>query len=248
LRLQHVADAEIASHRAVPFVAVVPVQNYLPRMRDGECINAVNRPQVETTLTTNVRRVVEHDFRVDRDRTGWAVMGYSTGGFCALNILTRHPNEYSAAVSLSGYDQPYVDRTTGDLFGHSVAAEQGNDPLWRIRHSPSAQPISMLLAASRDDAKPWREAQQLAAAVRAPSHAYLLLLTRGAHNLPTWRAMEPSSFDWLSRMLAPPLSPAAGADGRTPVPYKGRPVVRSVRALADRRRVNAPLGPHSNSP
>jgi dienelactone hydrolase len=229
LRLQQVLDDEIASNRALPFVAVVPTQNYLPRLHDGECINAVHGPQVETTLTVNVRRVLEHDLRVDRGRTGWAAMGYSTGGFCALNIVTRHPNVYSAAVSLSGNDTPYVDRTTGHLFGHSVAAEHSNNPLWRFRHG-LAPPISMLLAAARHDTVPWHEALRLAAAVRPPARASLLLLPRGAHNLPTWRAMEPAAFDWLSQLLAPPLGPSARVDGHSPVPYRGVPTPPLARA------------------
>jgi S-formylglutathione hydrolase FrmB len=217
-------------------VAVVPTQNYLPGLHDGECINAVNGPQVETTLTVNVRRVLERDLRVDRDRAGWAAMGYSTGGFCALNIVIRHPTTYIAAVSLSGYDRPYVDGTTGHLFGHSVAAEHANDPLWRIQHG--APPVSLLLAASRHDKTPWHQATELAAAVRSPTHVSVLLIRRGAHNLPTWRAMEPAAFDWLSHLLAPPLGPSALAGGQSPVPYRRAPtppVVQAGRRYAVKR-------------
>ena len=222
LRLQQIADREIGSRRSVPFVAVIPVQNYLPRLHDGECINAVGGPQVETTLTVNVRRVIEHDFRVDRGRAGWSVMGYSTGGFCALNIAMRHPSWYGSAVSLSGYDQPYIDRTTGALFGTSSSAEHLNDPLWRARHL-RAPSISILLTASRPDVRTWRDAYQLAAAARAPTRAFLLMLPRGGHNFATIRDVVPAAIDWLGQLLSLPLAPPARAGGLAPEPYHRTP-------------------------
>jgi putative esterase len=241
LNLQATLDGEISSRRSLPFVAVIPVQNYLPGVHDGECINAVNGPQVESTLTTNVRRVIERDFRVDRGRSGWAVMGYSTGGFCALNIAFRHASWYSAAVSLSGNVHPYIDHTTGDLFGNSTAARDSNDPVWRASHLPGP-PISILLAASRGDPGAWLSAVTLAADVHAPTRASTLLLPGGAHNAHTWRAMEPVAFDWLSRLLAVPLGLPVLAEGRGPVPYHGHlpyhpyptkrpPLVRASRHL-----------------
>ena len=228
LRLQQVLDTEINSHRAEPFVAVVPTQNYLGGLHDGECINAVHGPQVETTLTVNVQRVVERDFRVQRDRSGWAVLGYSTGGFCALNVGMRHPSMYSAAVSMSGNVQPYVDYTTGDIFGHSAAAEHSNDPLWRAQHLPGP-PISVLIAASRADPGAWNGALTLGAALRAPTRTSLLMLPHGAQSVTVWRVMEPVAFDWLSHILAAPLADEVLAEGRSPVPDRDLLGVHHVR-------------------
>jgi hypothetical protein len=242
LHLQKILDTEIASHRAVPFIAVVPTQNYLPGMHDGECINAVDGPQVESTLTTNVRQVIEHDFRAARDRSSWAVMGYSTGGFCALNIAIRHPSQYSVGVSLSGYDHPYVDATTGDLFKHNLAVRNLNDPLWRLQHL-RPPPISLLLAASHFDKQAWRDAIELAGAVRAPTKVSALLLRRGAHNIPTWKAMEPTAFDWLSHLLAQPLAATASAFGQAPVPYEHQSAKRH-HIVPTRHRIGPPLAAH----
>lgn len=43
-------------------------------------------------------------------------MGYSTGGFCAVNLAIRHPDQFSAAVSLSGYFHAVTDNSTGDIY------------------------------------------------------------------------------------------------------------------------------------
>jgi enterochelin esterase-like enzyme len=234
LNVQAILDREIASHRTIPLIAVMPTQNYLPARHDGECINAVHGPQVETTLTVNVRRVIEHDFRVNRDRTAWAVMGYSTGGFCALNISLRHPSMYGSAVSLSGNVHPYIDHTTGHLFGRSLAAEDSNDPVWRAQKLPP--PVSLLLAASRQDVGAWRGALAMAAAVRPPTRVSLLELPRGGHDGAVWRIMEPVAFDWLAHVIPPPIAESVLAEGRAPIPY--RPVRPQVSpALAARHRV-----------
>jgi enterochelin esterase-like enzyme len=262
LSIQHILDGEIAQNRASPFIAVMPVHNYVPRRRDGECVNAAHGEQVETTLTVNVRQEMEHDFRVATDRNGWAIMGYSTGGFCALNIAMRHPDLFAAGASLSGNVEPYVDRSTGDLFGNSEALRLANDPLWRAKHLPGA-PVSLLLAASRQDVSAWRGVLALGAAVRAPTRAYTFVLPHGGHNMGVWRAMVPVALDWLSRMVDPPLADPSLASGVGPVAAHGGPSMPGPPPLAHHRRARPPVaqppsarshrsrlraGPRSNTP
>lgn len=218
MRVQQVLDAEMATHRAVPFIAVIPDQNYSGHIHDGECVNAVGGAQVETTLTTNVQKVIDHSFRADS--TGWGAMGYSTGGYCALNVGMRHPSVYRAIVSMSGNISPYVDRSTGAIFGHSLSDQHANDPLWLAEHRPSP-PISVLLAASHGDYLAWRAAETMGAAFRSPARVSMLMVPRGGHSFLVWRAMEPVAFDWISRLLPEPLSPPAMAEHRGVVPYRG---------------------------
>jgi len=232
LDVQQIADKEIAAGRAVPFVAVMPNSNYMPH-HDGECINAVGGDQFETTLTVNVRQAMERDFRVSSDRSSWAVAGVSAGGFCALNIAIRHPEMFAAAVSMSGYDHPYIDWTTGALFGHSVAARDANDPLWRLTHLPAPN-LALLLASSRQDVTTHVEANQLAAAARPPTRVDLLTVPRGGHNFHVWVAMEPTVYDWLSRIVAAPLAPGSLAEGVKPTTEPNAPLPTTRTRLAQR--------------
>jgi S-formylglutathione hydrolase FrmB len=232
LDVQQIADQEIAAGRAVPFVAVIPTTNYVPH-RDGECINAVGGHQVETTLTVNVRRAMERDFRVSSDRSSWAVAGVSTGGFCAVNIALRHPDMFAAAVSMSGYDHPYIDSMTGALFGHGVAARDANDPLWRLTHLPAPN-IALLLGNSRQDVTSHVDATELAAAARPPTRVDLLTVPRGGHNFHVWVAMEPTVYDWLSHIVAAPLAPAALAEGVKPTTEPNVPLPATRTRLAQR--------------
>ncbi len=204
LNVQKVLDAAIARHQVVPLIAVMPMQN-LAFPRDTQCVDVVGGPKVDTFLSADVHRAVLTAFRASGARHGWAIMGYSTGGYCALNLAMRHPDLFSAAVSLSGYARPAHDFQTGTLFGASIALADANTPLWREQHRPVN--LSALLVTAGNDRVPYRDATQLAAAARHPLQLSNVVLRQGGHNFTFWRAVEPDAFGWLSERLAAPLAP-----------------------------------------
>ena len=126
--------------------------------------------------------------------------------FCATNLAMRHPDIYSAAVSIAGYAKPAHDFQTGDLFAGDTSARNANTPLWRAQHLPPPE-LALLLLASRPDPGTLRDARALAAAARAPFDVTTIQLASGGHNFEVWRAEEPVAFSWLSRHLAPALAP-----------------------------------------
>jgi predicted esterase len=216
LAFQQTADREIAHGRSVPFIAVLPEQNYLGT-RDGECINAVHGPQVETTLTINVHTALTKALRAATDAQSWAVMGYSTGGFCATNIALRHPDMFATAVSLSGYAHPYIDGSTGTLFGGDASARALNDPLWRLNNLPPPA-VNLLLTSTQEDPQPLHDALALAQAAQPPAQVQLLVLPRGGHNFKTISAMELAALDWIAGHIGAPLAPAVTVAGVQPTP------------------------------
>ncbi|MGF7237593.1 MAG: alpha/beta hydrolase, partial [Frankia sp.] len=149
LKMQRVLDDRIMTRQSLPMIAVMPTQNLDPP-RDTQCLDVAGGPKVDTFLTQDVHRAVAAAFRVIPDRSGWAVMGYSTGGYCALNLAMRHPNLFASAVSLSGDAQPAHSGATGGLFGGSIALRNANTPLWREQHLP-APDLSVLVMTSRAD-------------------------------------------------------------------------------------------------
>lgn len=205
LQLQRVLDSEIAGRRSVPLIAVAPRQN-IAMPRDTQCVDVVGGPKTDTYLTQDVHRAVITAFRATPDRSGWALMGYSTGGFCSLNLAMRHPDMFSAAVSLSGYARPAHDRATGELFGGRTVLADANTPLWRAQHLP-APSISVLVMTSRLDTLPHRDARAFAAVARDPTRLETIVFPRGGHNFQLWRAIEPYAFSWLSHRLRAPLAP-----------------------------------------
>jgi enterochelin esterase-like enzyme len=218
LDMQNIADAEIASGRATPFLAVMPVQNWLPIGRDAECVNAVNGTQAETTLADNVRSVMLDSFRVSAARSSWALMGYSTGGYCALNMGLHHPNWYATIVDEAGNTSPYQDITTGSLFQGDQGVQNYNDPLWQVQHGRSPDLNLLIIVGDRDE-QPLRETKQFLPFVKTPMHVFDFFMPRGGHTFHTFKMYEPLAFDWISARLSPALAPSVAIDNLDPVPY-----------------------------
>ncbi|MBY8875009.1 esterase [Micromonospora sp. PLK6-60] len=188
-------DQEIRAGRMAPTVVLFPYQTPAP-LTDTECVNLNGGPQAETFLTVDVPAAARTRLRVRADRAGWALTGYSAGGYCATNLALRHPDRYAAAASLSGYATPGI--TIGDGTEHTL-----NDDTWRLRHLP-APAVALYLAAGRADRTCADDARTLAHLAHPPLTVTTSLLPGGGHNGATWQAMEDPAFDWLSSWLARP--------------------------------------------
>ena len=218
LDVAHVLDREIAAGRSIPFIAVMPSQDVAGR-RDTQCANVAGGPKVETYLTDDVRATIAHAFRASSQSKAWAIMGYSSGGFCATNLAMRHPNLFGAAASIAGLVRPAHDHQTGELFGHNAALRDQNTPLWRATNLPPPN-LCLLLVASAEDVSTVRDAAALAAVARPPLSVTRLSLRHGGHNFEVWRAEEPVAFAWVSAHLVAPLAPAPVIDNTSPVVVK----------------------------
>jgi len=86
-------------------------------------------PAWETFHLTELRRLLEHDYRSGPRR---AVAGLSMGGFGALSYAARHPGFFKAAASFSGVVHPTYQgpRSTDVVAG--IVSGTGADPdaLW----------------------------------------------------------------------------------------------------------------------
>lgn len=215
LDVAHILDREIAAGRTEPLIAVMPSQD-VAAGRDTQCVNVVGGPQVDTYLSQDVRTAVHSAFRASTSANGWALAGYSSGGFCATNLAMRHPDLFRAAVSIAGYARPAHDHQTGELFGHDPAVRDQNTPLWRARNLPPPD-ISLFLIASAQDPATDRDAADLAAAARYPMSVTRLSLHHGGHNFEVWRAEEPVAFAWVSAHLVAPLAPPPVLDNMLPI-------------------------------
>jgi enterochelin esterase-like enzyme len=220
LHLPNVLDSLIRSGRSAPFIAVVPVQN-VASPRDTECVNVVGGPQVETYLTYDVRAAVDRAFRASQDGSGWTVLGDSTGGYCAADLALRHPDLFTAAVSIAGYNAPAHDATTRNLFGDQPELARLFSPAWLVEHQQRG-PLHLLLISSKPDRTAYRATEQLRSLVRPPLQLATLVLPSGGHNFRTFAAELPVAFGWLSRYVPAPLAPLPTVDGLVPVPAQPR--------------------------
>ncbi|MEU6425820.1 alpha/beta hydrolase-fold protein [Microbispora sp. NPDC046973] len=203
----------ILTHEIGPTVLVLMRPTVAPP-RDTECVDVPGGPQVETYFTSDVPRAVAAAFRVGTGAANWGVLGESTGGYCALKLTMRHPEAFSAAVSLSGYFHALTDVTTGNLFGGNRRLQDENDLMWRLANLP-APPVSVLVASSREGESDYRATTDFLAAVKAPMRASSLILPSGGHNFATWNRELPQALPWLAQQLHAPA--------QTPTPTPTRP-------------------------
>jgi enterochelin esterase-like enzyme len=198
---QKILDKLIAEGKMQPMI-VVSAEKNPGRPKDSQCIDAVRGHRADTYVTQDLTEVLKRELRTARNRDGWALMGYSTGGFCATNLALRHPREFSAAVNLSGNYIPYIDSTTGDIFKGDKKVQAANTPQETIKR-PRACPTSLYLFASRGDPVGMRELRNFEKHVKAPDAATIVKLDAGGHNFGVWQAAMPQAFVWTARVLHP---------------------------------------------
>ncbi|WP_405010703.1 alpha/beta hydrolase [Kitasatospora sp. NBC_01539] len=169
---------------------------------DTECEDIPGGAPSETYFTRDVPAVVAASYRVTTSPSGWAVMGNSTGGYCALKMAMRHPEVFPTAVAMSGYYKAAEDATTGDLFRGSAQRRNEADLMWRLQHLPQPR-ISVLLAGSQAGDGGYRQGTEaFQQAVRAPMTANTAWVPQGGHNFRTWTQLLAPSLEWMSAHLS----------------------------------------------
>jgi S-formylglutathione hydrolase FrmB len=200
-------DDAIGAGRLPPLIAVMAEQDPV-RGRDSECVDSALGIEADTYLTTDIPEIIHRHFRAAEGRQNWAVVGYSTGGFCAVNLALRHPGRFAAAASLAGYFRPLIDRSTGDLYQNDLDLRRANDPRLMIGQS-RPDPVHLFLTAGAADRNAQRDLKAFAPMVRAPDTAVVIADRPGGHNFTTWRAILPDLFTWLDQHLGATRSAAA---------------------------------------
>jgi putative esterase len=200
LALPAVAAQLMANGRVQPTVYVMlTVSPLFPA--DTECTDIPGGPQVASFLAQDVPRAVEKTFRVTASPAGWGVLGYSTGGYCAVKLAMMYPDRFSAAVSMAGYYQGVRGHPVPGLWGGSIGYWHENSPGWRLRHLPPP-PVSVLVTSSRvgDGSLPGTLA--FLREIRPPMRGYSLIVPEGGHNFRIWNRELTPCLKWLSRQLS----------------------------------------------
>ncbi len=214
-----VLDRLMAEGRIPPTIFVSVTQNPVPN-RDSECVDAVGGARAETYLSLDVPEALAANLRVATNRADWSLMGYSTGGYCAVDIALRHPDRFAAAISLDGYFAPAIDATTGDLFRGRWDIQRSYTPAITIREWRNA-PLRFYLVVGDAELRAKIAAHEFAAATHRPDFATIVDLP-GGHNWNTWTAALPGALRWLAAVeaeggIAQPqhqLTATAGGTGR----------------------------------
>jgi S-formylglutathione hydrolase FrmB len=97
---------------------------------DTECVNGP-RGNAADHLTKDVVPRLIADFGVSANRTSWSVVGFSTGGTCAVDLTVMHPEMFGVFVDIAGDLGPNAgtkEQTIDRLFGGDEAAWSTFDP------------------------------------------------------------------------------------------------------------------------
>ena len=208
--VQHLEAVE-GSGEVFPYILVVPevtpVSGHTMSWNNEECSDVPGDANVDAWLTQDVRSMVVDDFRAEPAAQGWGLMGYSTGGFCAAKLVLQHPNQYRAAVSLSGYYTPDSLELSED-----PELDRVDSPLWLISHTRTPAVSLLMTASAEDQVDPAAEAAQMITAAKANPLARatdvqsFVAPLGGGHNQSAWEKMLPTAFTWLSQRLTGPTS------------------------------------------
>jgi len=193
------ASQEIRSGRVAPFVAVFPEINVALPV-ETECTDFPGGPQAFTWLNQDVRNWATSRLHVTSDGRRWAVMGWSTGGYCAALLHLRAPKRFGAAASIEGYFDPAPDTFTGNLRQllktHPIL-DQESSAMWLIEHRPPAR-VHLLVMSSSTDPQSYPQARQFLRREQNVPGVQPYLVTGVGHSLDAYQAVLAPILNWMA--------------------------------------------------
>jgi enterochelin esterase-like enzyme len=185
----------LAGQRTIHPVIVVAPQIEFPAGADTECVNGGSgQPQVETWLAKDVPDALATHLRVARDRTAWATLGFSSGGWCAAMVTMLHPDVFGAGVILGGYMSP--------IFGNAYVPFHASDPAGKRYQlvalaSSAPPPVALWLQTSKADSLSYSSSAALLKAARPPLSIQSQVELNAGHRITVWADAVPTALAWL---------------------------------------------------
>lgn len=187
---------QVAAHRMRPALIVSP-DLQIPAGADTECVNGrPGTPQMETWLTRDVPEWVARTFRVSTNRSSWATIGLSSGGWCAAMAAMLHPAQYSAAVVMGGYFRPEFGPNY-ELYAPGSALARRYDLVALTHRRPP--PVALWMETSHTDPVSYTSSAELLKVARPPLAVDGIVLQHAGHRAGVWLSLLPGALTWLGR-------------------------------------------------
>jgi pimeloyl-ACP methyl ester carboxylesterase len=196
LSMDKVLAAYNQSHVGHEVIGIIPQVNIAGHY-DLECMNLPGtRPRAETWLSSDMHSYLSA--RLGMLDSKWGVMGVSTGGWCAAMLSLRHPELYSAAVSIAGYYRAALPATDPLALQNEMDAKYD---LAKAEESlKKVQPL--YITASDGDAYSIYETRKFL----AKTHPHLAItfeeIKSGGHHSGIWVPQLPLALAWLQRNIS----------------------------------------------
>ncbi|MDT5064048.1 MAG: hypothetical protein QOK02_203 [Mycobacterium sp.] len=206
-------DAFAAAHDGNAPVAVFVDPNGT-FANDTECVNGP-RGNAADHLTEDVVPQVIATFGTSARQTDWGVVGFSSGGTCALNLTVMHPTLFGSFVDIAGDIGPNSGsraQTIDRLFGGDEAAWAAFDPSTVMtRHGPYTGVAGLFVVPDGDEPD---AAEALCALGRSRGIRCAVVRLPGRHVWPFGGTAFAETLPWLAGLL--------GVPGVSPMPMIGK--------------------------
>ena len=194
---------------------------------DTECVNGI-RGNAADHLTKDVIPYMVHNFGVSPDPAHWGIVGWSAGGTCALTLIVKHPELFTAFVDIDGQMGPNAgtkQQTLHRLFGgdtqawaafnsktvmadhgtyHGISAWFGvSEPTTAVYRAGAAKPgdVQVPEPETTDNGELVAVAQYLCALSSSYGIECAVVPQPGKHDFPSAVNMFASALPWLAGKL-----------------------------------------------
>ena len=193
-QLGQAVEQQVEAGKMRPTLVVMP-QIEFPGGVDTEGVNGTpGRPQVETWLTRDVPDFIAHTFRVRQERSSWATIGYSAGGWDSAMATVLHPAQYAAGIVLGGYFRPEFGPFYEPYAPGSPLSQRYDLPALVKRTPP---PVALWVETSHADAVSYTSSAAFLHALRPPTAVHAVILQNAGHRDSVWIALLPQALSWL---------------------------------------------------
>jgi S-formylglutathione hydrolase FrmB len=239
---QHTIEGFAAAHGGnAPVLVFVDYSGAFSN--DTECVNGT-RGNAADHLTKDVVPYLASHFGTSADPANWGIVGWSSGGTCALTLATMHPELFSAFVDIDGQLGPNTGttpQTIARLFGGDASAWASFDPLTVMSNHPQYPGMSAWFAVSADTATVYHAANdpgtagaadlsdpdrhsedhvaianQLCGMASSHGMECAVVPVSGNHDFSSADAAFAAALPWLAGKLATPEAPTISLPGAPP--------------------------------
>lgn len=196
LKIDHELALYNESHKGHELIGIFPQINVAGNY-DLECMNLPgDEPAAETWLSSDMHSYLEARLGIKGSR--WGIMGVSTGGWCATMLSIRHPDLYSAAVSIAGYYRPALPLTD------PIKLQLAMDKKYDLTKPEAAlkKTLPLYITASVGDKYSIKETRKFLAKPHPNLAISYKELPSGGHNSRVWVSLIPGAVDWLQRNIS----------------------------------------------
>jgi enterochelin esterase-like enzyme len=180
LGIAGISDAGIASGSLAEAIIVMPDGNGRLNRPTQWADSRDGAERMESSMVELVSQI-DREYRTLADRRHRVVAGLSEGGFGAVNLASRHPDLFGAAISLSGYFN-----AEGLAFGGSQTLIHANSPTSTVQEQPAARSVRFLLVAGESDRPYLRSAEAFASELDRFGVPHQLFRVPGGHESLVW--------------------------------------------------------------